>query len=182
MPKVLWGEWAGAEPEIRLFGEFRIRLCTKLWHTIGMAARTTVSLTHRAENDLSRALRPALVEVHEFAARIALDAAMTRRLAIVAEELLVNLLEHGAESTPGGEINATLRIDQTDDSLALLLEDDGAPFDPRAVGPLDMPNAERGGGVGLALVKAFAQIESYASKDGLNRLVLSMNPRREGAG
>ena len=147
-----------------------------------MAARTTVSLNHRAEDDLSRALRPALVEVHEFAARIALDAAMTRRLVIVAEELLVNLLEHGAEAAPGGEINATLRIDHADDGLALLLEDDGAPFDPRDVGPVDMPNPERGGGVGLALVKAFAQIDGYSSLGGLNRLTLHMNPRRDSAG
>lgn len=147
-----------------------------------MAARTTISLNHRADADLSRALRPALVEVHEFAAAIALDAAMTRRLAIVAEELLVNLLEHGAESAPGGEINATLRLDHADDGLALLLEDDGAPFDPRGMGPVDMPNAERGGGVGLALVKAFAQIESYVSEGGLNRLTLRMNPRRDSVG
>ena len=45
-----------------------------------------------------------------------------------------------------------------------------------------MPNAERGGGVGLALVKAFAQIESYVSEGGLNRLTLRMNPRRDSAG
>ena len=147
-----------------------------------MAARTTVSLNHRAEDDLSRALRPALVEVHEFAARIALDAAMTRQLVIVAEELMVNLLEHGAESAPGGEINATLRLDHSDDGLALVLEDDGAPFDPRGVGSVDMPNAERGGGVGLALVKAFAQIDDYVSEGGVNRLTLRMNPRRDGVG
>ena len=147
-----------------------------------MAARTTISLNHRAEDDLSRALRPALVEVHEFAARIALDAAMTRRLVIVAEELLINLLEHGTESAPSGEISATLQIDHAVDDLALALEDDGAPFDPRGVGPVDLPNAERGGGVGLALVKAFAQIEDYVTERGRNCLTLRMNPRRDSAG
>ncbi|GAC1408134.1 MAG: hypothetical protein NVSMB69_09170 [Novosphingobium sp.] len=146
-----------------------------------MGSGTTISLCHRAGDDLSRSLRPALVEVHEFAGRIALDAAMTRRLAIVAEELLVNLLEHGGESAQGGELSASLRLEDTDRGLTLSLEDDGAPFDPRAVGPADMPNPERGGGVGLALVKAFAQIEGYASDGGRNRLWLRMNPRRDPA-
>ena len=143
-----------------------------------MGSGTTISLCHQAGEDLSRTLRTALVEVHEFAGRIAIDAAMTRRLAIVAEELLVNLLEHGAESALGGALNASLRLDQTAEGLALTLEDDGVAFDPRGVGPVAMPNPERGGGVGLALVKAFAQIEGYTSEDGLNRLTLRMNPRR----
>jgi anti-sigma regulatory factor (Ser/Thr protein kinase) len=147
-----------------------------------MASGTTISLCHRAGDDLSGVLRPALVEVHEFAARILLDAAMTRRLAIVAEELLINLLEHGAELASGRDLNVSLRMDEAADGLALSLEDDGVPFDPRAVGPFDLPNPERGGGVGLALVKAFAQIEGYASKDGLNRLTLRMSPRRDAVG
>jgi anti-sigma regulatory factor (Ser/Thr protein kinase) len=153
-----------------------------LWHITGMASGTTISLCHRAGDDLSRALRPALVEVHEFAGRIALDAAMTRRLAIVAEELLVNLLEHGASSGPSGALNAALQIDQTPERLELMLEDDGPSFDPRGAEPADMPNMDRGGGVGLALVKAFAQIDSYASAGGVNRLCLRMNRRREDDG
>lgn len=145
-----------------------------------MASGTTISLCHRAGDDLSRALRPALVAVHEYAARIALDAAMTRRLAIVAEELMINLLEHGSAAAGREQLNATLRLDRTDDGLVLALEDDGAPFDPRGAGPVEMPNAERGGGVGLALVKAFAQIDDYATENGQNRLILRMNPRRDG--
>ena len=146
-----------------------------------MASGTTISLCHRAGDDLARALRPALVAVHEYAGRIALDAAMTTRLAIVAEELLTNLLEYGADAAPEGELHVNLRLDQGEAGLGLVLEDDGAPFDPRGVGPIDMPNAERGGGVGLALVKAFAQIDDYASEGGLNRLSLRMNPRRDEA-
>ena len=146
-----------------------------------MGSGTTISLCHRAGEDLSRSLRPALVEVHEFAGRIALDAAMTRRLAIVAEELLVNLLEHSGESARGGELNASLRLDEKARGLSLTLEDDGAPFDPRDTGAVDMPNLDRGGGVGLALVKAFAQIEGYTSVGGRNRLSLRMNPRRDPA-
>jgi serine/threonine-protein kinase RsbW len=146
-----------------------------------MGSGTTISLCHRAGDDLSHGLRPALVAVHEFAGRIALDAAMTRRLAIVAEELLVNLLEHSGESVDGGELNASLRIDDAAEGLTLTLEDDGIPFDPRDSGAVDMPNLDRGGGVGLALVKAFAQIESYGTSDGVNRLALTMNPRRDPA-
>ncbi len=146
-----------------------------------MGSGTTISLCHQAGDNLSRSLRPALVEVHEFAGRIALDAAMTRRLVIVVEELLVNLLEHSGESAGGGQLSASLRLDETARGLVLRLEDDGVPFDPRGAGAVDMPNQDRGGGVGLALVKAFAQIESYTTKSGLNRLTLRMNPRRDPA-
>ena len=147
-----------------------------------MALGTTISLSRRAGEDPSRVLRPALVAVLEFAGRAAYDAAMARRLAIVAEELLVNLLEHGIAAVEGGDLEITLRLDQTDEALVLALEDDGLAFDPRDVAPVDMPNAERGGGVGLALVKAFATIEDYASEAGCNRLTLTMNPRREPGG
>ena len=145
-----------------------------------MASGTTISLCHRAGDDLSRALRPALVAVHEYAAQIALDAAMTRRLAIVAEELMINLLEHGAAMAGCTELNATLRLDQAGDGVVMVLEDDGAPFDPRGAGQVELPNAERGGGVGLALVKAFAQIDDYVTERGCNRLTLRMNSRRSG--
>lgn len=144
-----------------------------------MALGTTISLRHKAGGELSRALRPALVEVHEFAGRAALDAAMTRRLAIVAEELLVNLLEHAIPANPNGEIAVALKLDWRDDTLFLALEDDSVRFDPRRVTLLELPNAERGGGVGLALVKAFATIDDYASADGRNCLTLRMNPRRD---
>lgn len=148
-----------------------------LWHTIAMALGTTISLRHKTGQDLSRALRPVLVDVHEFAGRAALDAAMTRRLAIVAEELLINLLEHAIPTADSGEIACSLKLEWREDTLFLALEDDSVRFDPRRVTLLELPNADRGGGVGLALVKAFATIDDYVSADGINCLTLRMNPR-----
>lgn len=120
-----------------------------------------------------------LVDVHHFAGQVALDAAMTRRLAIVAEELLVNLLEHAIPTSASGEIAVSLRLEWREDTLFLALEDDSVRFDPRRVTLLELPNAVRGGGVGLALVKAFATIDDYASADGRNCLTLRMNSRAD---
>lgn len=145
-----------------------------------MASGTTISLCHRPGDNPSRVLRMALDAVREYATRVALDAAMTRQLTIVAEELMINLLEHGAAADGCARINVTLRLDLADEALVLVLEDNGTPFDPRSVAPVDLPNAERGGGVGLALVKAFARIDDYVTENGRNRLTLQMNSRREG--
>ena len=57
-----------------------------------------------------------------------------------------------------------------------MLVDNGAPFDLRlAPEPGELP-PERGGGAGLALVRAWAQVETYARVDDRNRLELWLNP------
>lgn len=90
------------------------------------------------------------------------------RLAILIEELLANLFDHGT-----GDVIALLRLERTSDRVHLTLEDEGAPFDPREAGPAE-PNEERGGGVGLALVRAWPETLSYWPGPPSNRLDLSL--------
>ena len=93
----------------------------------------------------------------------------------IVEELLTNVLCHGS----GGR-DVAFRIELTLGSEGLLfaLEDDGDPFDPRSAPEVQMPNAERGGGVALALVRAWTEVVSYDSVAGRNRLVLRFRSQR----
>ncbi|WP_068072800.1 ATP-binding protein [Novosphingobium lentum] len=143
-----------------------------------MAKGITISLCHRAGDDPGATLYPALVATHQFAAVRKLDAAMTSRLAIIVEEVATNVIDHAA---PDRDVTLTLHLghgsDGLPDGLVITLEDDSAAFDPRTVEPHALPNPDRGGGVGLALVKAWSDIVAYDSAGGINRLVLRLHPR-----
>ena len=99
------------------------------------------------------------------------DADLQAKFAIVVEELVANIVEHG-ESAAGSAITLQLSIDGGD--VGLTLSDAGCAFDPRLAERLDAP-PERGGGAGLALVRRWARIVDYARVDGRNvlRLVIS---------
>lgn len=90
------------------------------------------------------------------------------RLAIMIEELLANLFDHGRT---GPDSVIVLRLARHPDHVQLVLEDGGTAFDPAGVDP-DEPVPDRGGGAGLALVRAWAEQLSYASEPELNRLEL----------
>ena len=88
------------------------------------------------------------------------------RLAILVEELITNLYEHGGL---GDENVLSLRIHVTDAEIDLLLTDPGRSFDPLAV-PKAIPS--RGGGAGLKLARAWAERIDYQSSEGINRFRL----------
>lgn len=111
----------------------------------------------------------ALATVRDFAQAAALGEDDAARLAIIVEELVVNLLDHG--DVAGTVIALTLRLEGG--AVRLTLADAGRFFDPRTADPpTTVP--ERGGGVGLALVNAWTQIIDYAQEDGANRLDLML--------
>ncbi|MGQ2943549.1 MAG: ATP-binding protein [Blastomonas fulva] len=97
------------------------------------------------------------------------------KLAILAEEAVTNLYDHG-EVRPG--FSGTLTLRGSSDAVTICLCDSGQPFDPRMESDSDseaeMPNAERGGGGGLALIRAWADITDYRSEDGVNRLEMKL--------
>jgi serine/threonine-protein kinase RsbW len=92
------------------------------------------------------------------------------RLAIVVEEWVVNVLEHG-QLKPGSRIGVTLG--RGDGVVRLTFSDAGVPFDPRTAA-FQGPNEERGGGVGLALIRAWSRIADYQRRAGRNRVTLEM--------
>jgi serine/threonine-protein kinase RsbW len=117
------------------------------------------------------AVMQAATATRDFAAAQGINGDNAARLAIVVEELVANVVEHAR--LPAA---ALIRLDLAQDAgrVRITLEDDGAPFDPRGVAsPLDLP-PERGGGAGLAIIRAWAIIESYARVGENNRLVLGL--------
>lgn len=113
------------------------------------------------------AVTVAVGAAHRFATDLPIRVA--ERLAIVVEELVQNLVEHAVQP-PGAVIGLALWIDAG--RIWLKLVDRAAPFDPR--GAAMMPIPERGGGAGLAMVRAWTRIDSYVRAAGCNVLLLSM--------
>ena len=101
----------------------------------------------------------------DFAQRFDLASADEARLCILVEELAANLADHG---TPG-PTPATLALARLPGCIRIVLTDSGAPFDPRAAPAEPRPQA-RGGGAGLAIVRAWGRIADYRQEGGGNRL------------
>lgn len=115
-------------------------------------------------------MRRALELARSFGRDTGLAAGDADRLAVIVEEWVGNLLEHGGLA-PASRIG--LRFSRRTAAIRLTITDDGRPFDPR-LAVFDGPNAVRGGGVGLQLLRAWSHIVSYRRGGGRNRLVLEM--------
>ena len=92
---------------------------------------------------------------------------------LALDELITNVVSYGFGGVPEPEIRITLRMEG--DALVLIMEDNGQPFDPTQEVPTDVtsPLAERPiGGLGLHLVKSFADRLSYEFADGRNRVIV----------
>jgi serine/threonine-protein kinase RsbW len=92
------------------------------------------------------------------------------RLALVVEEWVANVVEHGGPQ-PGARV--VLRFSLHDAAVCLSISDAGRPFDPRTA-VFDTPNPDRGGGAGLALIASLCRVAGYTRRAGRNRLLLEM--------
>ncbi|RVT91077.1 ATP-binding protein [Sphingomonas crocodyli] len=90
------------------------------------------------------------------------------RVAILVEELVINLFDHGG--LVAGDI-VEIGLVREGAAVRLLLIDPGAPFDPREAAT-DAAIPDRGGGAGLALLHAWAEILDYRAEGDANRLDL----------
>lgn len=101
-----------------------------------------------------------------FAAEHRLAPDQNAKLAVLVEEAVTNIYEHGAADA------GWLALAPDPAGVCILLADNGRPFDPRSVAEIDLPNMERGGGAGLAMIRAWAEIADYRREDGFNLLEL----------
>ncbi len=106
----------------------------------------------------------------DFAARAGLAPDAAARLAVVVEEWVANVVEHGCARA---DARIFLRLRLVDGLVRLSVSDAGQPFDPRAA-VFDGPDRGRGGGAGLALIKGLCRIAGYARRAGRNRVVLDL--------
>ena len=88
------------------------------------------------------------------------------RLCVVIEELVANLYDHGGLSDQD-EVKLSLARDSA--GVRVTIVDPGAPFDPWTALPKGA-RPDRGGGVGIDIVKAWALYTGYESSQGANRL------------
>lgn len=104
-----------------------------------------------------------------YAGGCALSGEVTDRLCLVVDEWLTNVVEHGA-ADPASRL--MVAIARTPEGFTLTISDAGQAFDPRHTPAFESPNPERGGGAGLELVRAWADITDYRYSRGRNRVVL----------
>jgi len=92
---------------------------------------------------------------------------------LALDELITNTVSYGLRGVSRPKIEITLQV--SENRLVLTMEDNGRPFDPtRNTNPdLSSPVDERPvGGLGLHLIKTFADRVDYEYSDGKNRLVM----------
>lgn len=116
------------------------------------------------------AVGAALAVVRAFVLQAGLGRDPAERLAIIVEEWVANVVEHG-EPPPGGHIG--LRLAAEPGLVRITMTDAGHAFDPRDAA-FEGPNLERGGGAGLELMRAWSRVCAYGRRAGRNRLVLEM--------
>ena len=109
-------------------------------------------------------------EVERFCAASALPSPVSFKVRLVLEELVLNLIDHVVGSATN---RIDIRLELEPGRAVLVLEDDGAAFDPRSGPPFDKtkPLEERGPrGMGLQLVRSMADSIAYDRLDSRNRL------------
>jgi serine/threonine-protein kinase RsbW len=90
------------------------------------------------------------------------------RMCIIVEELVANLYDHGGLTH---EDRIALDLSRESGGIRVTLTDPGKPFDPRTATP-KRKRPDRGGGVGIDIVRSWAQFVAYdVTADG-NRLEL----------
>jgi serine/threonine-protein kinase RsbW len=97
-----------------------------------------------------------------------------RRLLVIFDELLTNVVTYGYEGTASdGHVEAALSLEGN--RLIVEFVDDGRPFDPltTAQPDLDLPVEERPiGGLGIAIVRTLVDEIGYTRDGNHNRLIL----------
>ena len=112
-------------------------------------------------------------QVEEFGGAAGLPDGTVYVINLALDELITNCVEHGFAGVASPEIHITLRV--ADHAVILVMEDNGQPFDPTQETDADVTSALEDrpvGGLGLFLVKNFADRMAYAFVNGRNRLTL----------
>jgi anti-sigma regulatory factor (Ser/Thr protein kinase) len=102
------------------------------------------------------------------------------RILIALEELLTNVVKYGYD--PGAAAGAIeVSLGMADDVMTLVFADDGRPFDPLAAAPPgleDSVEARPIGGLGLHMIRAFADSVAYLHEGGRNTLTIARRLHR----
>lgn len=134
---------------------------------MGQRDSKAISVAHSFAGD--SAVGDAVAAARLFAQAAGVGPKTKARLAIIVEELVTNIFEHGS---PSPDRSVELWLTKAAGDIELTLADNGSFFDPRSFrAPADAV-PERGGGAGLGLVQAWSRILRYGEESGANRLEL----------
>jgi serine/threonine-protein kinase RsbW len=100
---------------------------------------------------------------------------------LILDEIVINIIEHGAEAARQLEIHVDLALDAG--TLTIQVDDDGVPFNPVDAPPpnFDLPIEQRPiGGLGIHIVRSLVDRIEHRRDDGRN--VLTMTKKMNGAG
>ena len=130
------------------------------------------------------ALRSLSQMVEDFGASRGLPASKIYMINLALDELIANSVSYGFEGVAEPRVDVTMWVSGT--LLVLTIVDNGREFDPLAGGNPDVSSALEArpvGGLGLHLVRTFADRLTYQFTDGRNRLTLEHNhaPERQEA-
>jgi anti-sigma regulatory factor (Ser/Thr protein kinase) len=107
---------------------------------------------------------------------VPLDGTARYNAELVFEELVANIVKHGAPDRHALEVRFTLEV--RPDSIILTFDDNGVAFDPRGrPDPLPQKSLDeaRIGGYGLMLVRrAASSLDYLRTADGHNRLTVKL--------
>ena len=135
------------------------------------------TLTLNVKNDLTELARVAeAIETHGEARGWPMKWIMNANLSL--DELITNIVSYGYSDTDEHEIRITLT--EQEGSLVIVLEDDGAAFDPFSQSPepdLDASVEDRRvGGLWVYFVKSLMDEVSYERRERWNRITLIQRP------
>ena len=124
--------------------------------------------------DLSSALAALAGIIEEFGAAHALSGTVQSHLNLMLDELITNSITYGLPTVSEPELRLRLLVDEG--AVIAQLEDNGIAFNPFEEAPEPDPTLgleERPiGGLGVFLVKQFADSTAYERVDGRNRITL----------
>jgi anti-sigma regulatory factor (Ser/Thr protein kinase) len=129
------------------------------------------SISRDIGDDDQAAIMVAVNATHEFAQEEAIHDELAARLAIVVEELVANILRHGASNSA---VFIDGKMEKVSNGIHLTLIDDGVHFNPKLSLVDRTPNPETGGGSGIPLVRAWSDGLDYRCEGGLNWLELCL--------
>ncbi|WP_017669475.1 ATP-binding protein [Blastomonas sp. AAP53] len=128
---------------------------------------------HRCDLDANgpESIHRAVELVRAFSQEHTLKPAQSAKLAVLVEEAVTNLYDHGGVT---GGFCGWLELQDAATGAQVRLGDNGPPFDLRTAVQSDGPNPDRGGGAGLALIQAWADITDYRREPDGNVLELTL--------
>ena len=100
-------------------------------------------------------------------------------LDLVVEEIFMNIARHSYTEGAGGVVSVTYSVVGPGE-LAVEFGDQGVAFDPLALSAPDLTpdlDERRAGGLGVFLVKEFADSLSYRREHGWNRLTIGISSK-----